>query len=267
MNLALSFPEITGQAWALIVTLSSIPPRFVHLRPTLDSLLRQKHRAERIVLYIPQSYRRFPDWNGELPIVPNGVEIRRVDEDFGPATKVLPAVREFDGKDIDILFCDDDVAYDRGWTSRFAALRHSIPSACIVEAGKDIDGVTHVRLPRVSRKKRAPLDRLFRRSRYAESGYCDTLMGVGGALVKPGFFTSVVFDIPELLWTVDDIWLSGHLELNGIPIWVNAEAPRRRERRQSKKIAALKTTVHAGKSRDESNRVAIEYFRNRGIWL
>jgi hypothetical protein len=71
-----------------VISLSAIPPRFAHLGPVLDSLLRQRPRAEAVLLYIPKSYRRFPEWDGALPDVPEGVEIRRVEEDLGPATKL-----------------------------------------------------------------------------------------------------------------------------------------------------------------------------------
>jgi hypothetical protein len=253
----------------LIITLSSIPPRFGHLRPTLDSLLRQRLPAERIILYVPEFYRRFPEWDGCLPQVPEGVEIHRTDKDLGPATKVLPAVREFAGEDIDILFCDDDVEYDRDWTRRFAELRKAMPRACIAEAGKDIFDIKSRppdRLPRMVRERRTFLHRLWRKSGFIESGYCDILHGVGGAIVRPDFFPDTAFEIPEILWTVDDVWLSGQLEAKGIPIWLNADAPRRRERR-NRDIAALRKMVHEGRGRTAANRDGVEYLRKTwGIW-
>ncbi len=87
-----------------VITLSSIPPRFSGLHLTLESLLSQTVRPERVILYLSRHYRRFPDWDGALPEVPEGVEIRLVEEDYGPATKLLPALKEFAGQDVDILF-------------------------------------------------------------------------------------------------------------------------------------------------------------------
>ncbi len=80
-----------------IITLSSIPPRFGLLKPTLFSLLSQRLKAEEVRLYIPHKYRRFPDWDGRLPEVPAGITIVRCDEDLGPATKVLPAAQRPEG--------------------------------------------------------------------------------------------------------------------------------------------------------------------------
>ena len=264
----------------MIVTLSTIPPRFGKLGSTLHAILRQRLPPERIILYIPDRYRRFPEWEGSLPEVPMGVSVHRAALDYGPATKILPAVREFAGQNVDILFCDDDVVYDSRWTERFAALRHKMPGVCLAEAGKDILDVLPGsrpadRLPRASRKRRDLRFRLgsmlrhsqLRASEYARSGFCDVFLGVGGVMLRPDFFTDAAFAIPDVLWTVDDYWLSGNLELNGIPIWLNADAPRRREQ-GSRRIAALKSMVHDEHDRQAANAACVDYYRQTyGIWL
>ncbi|APY14431.1 glycosyltransferase family 2 protein [Brucella sp. 10RB9214] len=264
----------------MIVTLSTIPPRFNDIGKTLNSIINQKLPPDQVILYIPERYRRFPDWSGELPSVPSGVTIRRVSEDFGPATKILPAVKEFAGQDIDILFCDDDVFYDASWTQRFAEARKAKPGACIAEGGKDIPGIEESshskdRLPRHGndinnwrfRLSSIIKHRQRRASKYSSSGYCHVFLGVSGVMVKPAFFSETAFDIPDILWTVDDYWLSGHLETNGIPIWLNADAPRRADR-ANRRVAALLNAVHEGHDRHAANRACIEYYqRNHGIWL
>jgi hypothetical protein len=263
----------------MIISLSSIPSRFGHLRPTLDSLLRQKHRAERIILYIPQSYRRFPDWDGRLPIVPEGIEIHRVDEDFGPATKVLPAIREFAGKYVDILFCDDDIRYDARWSERFAAARRKHPDSCITEAGSDLADIDvrsrpKERLPRATHTPWTWRERLKATARHGRrlprqfvvSGYVDTLRGFAGAMVRPAFFREVAFDIPDILWTVDDVWLSAHLEANGVPIWLNGDTPRHKSH-GNRYITPLKKAVYKGHGRHEAGVACVKYCRQAyDIW-
>ena len=76
----------------LVISLTAIPPRFPYLRETLQSLLNQKARVSSVNLYLPRNYRRFAWDPSVLPEVPQGVNIRLVDQDYGPATKVLPAV-------------------------------------------------------------------------------------------------------------------------------------------------------------------------------
>ena len=45
-----------------------------------------------------------------------------------------------------------------------------------------------------------------------KAGFADILQGLGGVVVRPDFFDDEAFDIPDILWAVDDVWLSGMLE-------------------------------------------------------
>ena len=102
-----------------IITLSTIPPRFAGIGGTLRSLVRQSSRPEAIELYVPAAYRRFPEWGGALPEVPPGVRIIRTPQDFGPATKILPAARAYRGQEVELLYADDDQCYQPGWAAGF----------------------------------------------------------------------------------------------------------------------------------------------------
>jgi len=230
----------------LIVSLSTIPSRFDLIAPALNSLRDQTAQIDRIILYIPHEYRRFKDYDGSLPKVPDGVEIRRASKDYGPATKVFCAVQEFADQDCDILFCDDDRIYGRTWAQTMLEARAEHPDACIATMGREASTLfdsqqirTHH--PRVVKRewqkdywfllryalwymiRRLPSrpDRP-RRKVFKTAGYIDILMGFGGALVKPSFFEPEDFDIPDGCWTVDDIWISGMLARKGIGIWIPA---------------------------------------------
>lgn len=262
-----------------VITLSSIPPRFSLLGPTLQSLTRQSAPVEAIRLYIPTRYRRFPDWDGTLPDVPDGIEIVRTDSDPGPATKILPALRDYAGQPVDILFCDDDRIYDPAWAGRFQAMRCERPRCALVEAGANIHDIplssrSPDRLPRAGKPPRDGAYRLkrilslamWKPARFSSSGYVDILAGYGGVMVRPEFFSEEVFDIPETLWTVDDPWLSGNLELNGVPIWLNAAGSLSIERRAAKRESLLKF-AHEGAGRGTANRACIDWYRaHHGIW-
>lgn len=235
-----------------IISLTTIPPRFAMLGPTLASLLRQKEPADRILLYVPRYYRRFPGYGGGLPEVPAGIEIRRPETDYGPASKVLHALRDFDGTGTEILFCDDDRKYYPGWSRIFWRARTERPDDAIApiswEASKFFDSTqASRRQPRavernrkrdwrwqiedaiwqvkdlVGPKTEGPSPRLI-----ARAGYRDIFQGYGGVLVRPGFFDADVFAIPDVLWAVDDIWLSGMLAKAGTGVWApaNVKGPR-----------------------------------------
>lgn len=263
----------------LVITLSSIPTRFDSLDQTLRSLCAQTANVEAVVLYIPLAYRRFPEWDGVPPAVPAGVTVRRVEEDFGPATKILPAVRDYAGQDVELLFCDDDKIYDPGWAARYVAARLDHPTACIAEAGHDIadipeDARAATRLPRALRARKGWRYRVrrtlslwrYKPFAYAAGGHVDIFEGYGGVLVRPEFFSPAVFEIPDILWTVDDPWLSGNLETNGRPIWLNGAGRTPRTQRASGSDP-LFYLIHDGHGRYAAHQACIDYYRSRhGIW-
>jgi hypothetical protein len=265
----------------LVISLTAIPPRFPYLHETLNSLLEQKAQVAAINLYLPKKYRRF-EWDPSvLPAVPAGVNIRLIDGDLGPATKVLPAVKEYQGQDVNILFCDDDKVYDPDWAQRFVDASTAHPNHCIVEEGGDVCHYSHhayrgSRQPRSNRRskdmgyrvKRLLSLGLWKPRKSVGSGYVDMLEGWGGVLVRPSFFTDAAFDIPDILWTVDDVWLSGQLALNHIPIWLNGEDSRRTKGSSNEvKSASLRKLVHEGHGRTEANQACVDYFReHHQIW-
>ena len=269
----------------LVITLTSIPPRFDKIGPTLRDLLNQSADVSEIRLYISKKYRRFPDVVVEPPQVPHGVKVCMTDEDFGPATKILPAVRDFHGKDVDLLFCDDDQPYDTGWAQRFLDARKQQPACCIVERGYDLEyrpknhsyQITRdpAWYPRAKRRfkglryRLARLMKLFasKPSPYTESGYIDILEGYGGVMVKPEFFPPEVFDIPDILWTVDDPWLSGHLTRNKVPIWLNSNGQNWRRPYGAHFSDRLGAFVYKDHGRLDADSATINYFREQyGIW-
>jgi len=70
-----------------------------------------------------------------------------------------------------------------------------------------------------------------------------------------------------VLWTVDDVWLSGMLRVNGVGIWLrgNQFPPEETDARHQ---SPLVKSVVDGADRVTANRMAVEYFQeNFGIWL
>ena len=274
---------------SLIISLSSIPARFDKIGPVLESITAQ--RADAVCLYIPHQYRRFPDWDGTLPRVPSGVEIRRTDLDLGPATKILPAARDYSGQDVDLLFCDDDHIYGAGWAASYAPIKAAHPDCVIAQGGWQADAyatASNMRelQPRAARRWRVidiefqakylwqdlcnwstrhdltgPPRRVFKRS-----GYVDVFEGYAGVLVRPEMFGPAFYDIPPVLWGVDDVWLSGMLAVAGVPIWLHGGVldPRQAE---SERHAPLAKSEIDGANRQNANRLGVEYFQaHHGIW-
>ena len=91
----------------LVISLTSIPPRFGQLPRVIAALRAQTARA-RILLVLPSRYRRFPGHHAPPPL--EGVEILRPDQDPGPIAKLALATQQArgGGQDCHLLYCDDD---------------------------------------------------------------------------------------------------------------------------------------------------------------
>ena len=289
----------------VVVSLSTIPPRFPFIGQTLHSLLAQSFRPDRIEVWIPRSYRRFPEHSFCLPDVPDGVTIEVIDEDLGPATKILPCVRKYRGTNTRIVYVDDDRLYwNRFLETRLEAAAKR-PDMCIAAFGCDVSfflhgdngvdrikvdeaykgGVTgsHFGLPR-TKPRRGGLKNLpsnvpywiareiaFARQKGLQfmlwppdCGYADIAEGFSGVLVKPDMFDDESFDIPPVLWAVDDVWLSGCLARKDIPIWVEkivVKGGKKNNESDGAGITALFDAVIDGHDRRQANKAAIRYFQ------
>lgn len=260
----------------LVISLTTIPSRMHLIAPTLRDLLAQTADVAEIRLNIPHRYRRFPDADISLPNFPKGITVVRVDKDYGPATKVLPTVQAFAGQDVDILFCDDDQHYEPGWAARFCAGRAAHPNACIVENGYDLPQRDTTDLQ--PRARRRPKDWRYRVARlasglqrkpspYLKSGYVDIFQGYRGAMIRPDSLPTGAFDIPDVLWTVDDIWLSGQLTQAGVPLWLIAVENDTVKAPMANAVDALQHFTYKAHDRLKADASCISYFqRTYGIW-
>jgi len=282
----------------VIVSLSTIPPRFPFLGQTLQSLLVQSVRPDRIEVWIPRSYRRFPEHSFCLPDVPDGVTIEVNDKDLGPATKILPCVRKYRGTDTRILYVDDDRIYWRCLLESLLEAAKKRPHECIAAKGADVKFFFKEATGRQSRLPRANArgggmsnflgnlpywigrEIAFTRQKSPpwmvsrhESGYADIAEGFMGVLVRPEFFDDEAFDIPPILWAVDDVWLAGCLARKDIPIWVERVVSRRKQDKRKVEgtggvVAPLTSAVIENHNRAAANQACVRYFREKhGIWL
>lgn len=251
---------------------------------TLESLLAQDS-VDEVRLYIPKSYRRFPEYDGSLPIVPDGVIICRVEDDLGPATKILPAIKDFHNQDVQILFCDDDLIYHKNWAKKLFDIQAIRPNEAVATYGRPIYRnlepsnhvckKPHAKAIRIERDIPYRMKRLFSKLFNTESplwrpiirpGYVDILFGVGGVVVKPHFFDDEAFNIPDEAWAVDDVWLSGQLARKNIPIYCPFRLPFAKPNNEAN-LDSLLDSDFLGSERQESNIKATMYCQAKyGIW-
>ena len=98
----------------IYVSLTTIPQRVKNLNKSVESLLKQSKKPDKIFVNIPLKYKRFEETidDNKIPKFDNrAVEITRC-EDYGPGTKLLGSLNKFEKNSLVILVDDDHVYED-----------------------------------------------------------------------------------------------------------------------------------------------------------
>jgi hypothetical protein len=202
----------------LIVGLTTIPSRLPYLVPTLKSLLLQNVIPGRILLHLPTHSRR-EQVEYSVPEELEGLEVVQIirSPDWGPATKILPALLDTD-PDQRVVAVDDDRIYRPTLLEDLLEASEQHPDAAVgcfglivpldlVDrrkglVGRTIDGLQYER--GVS----------LRGSRLRQPLPVDILHGYGGVMVRPRFFDldrlADLDGAPEAAWLEDDTWFAAH---------------------------------------------------------
>lgn len=213
----------------LVISLTSIPPRYGQLPRVLAALLAQG--ADRVALVVPRRHARFAP--APLPALPAGVIRLDTPRDLGPAGKLLAPAAAFPGADI--LYCDDDWLHGPGWAQTFAAARD--------RQGRD----------RVIAASTWPTERIGRRGGTIAQGFAGVLVAADRAAAIP--------PPPPEAWAVDDVWLSGWFEGLGLGIVEVLGA------RALSTALASPGALQDRADRDRANRAAAALVHDRfGIW-
>ena len=104
----------------IVVSFTTSPTRINKCGPMINSILDQTRKPDLFLLNIPSEFAR----TGETYIVPKYIRksltVNRIAVDYGPATKIVPAVlylREhadiYDPEHTRIIYLDDDIAYPK----------------------------------------------------------------------------------------------------------------------------------------------------------
>ena len=97
----------------IYISLTAIPQRIKHLNKTIESLLNQTQKPDKIFINIPLKYKRFNEIidDDQIPKFDDKIiEITRC-EDCGPGTKLLGSLFKLK-KDSLIILADDDNTYE-----------------------------------------------------------------------------------------------------------------------------------------------------------
>jgi len=183
----------------LIVSLTSFPARINTVHLTINTLLRQKTKPDRIILWLTEE--QFPNKNlpSELTrLLDLGLEIKYC-EDLKSYKKLVPALREFPN-DI-IVTADDDMYYKEDWLEGLYNAYLKNPENIYTRRGcriKIVDNKITVLKPRsYNFDYKFPID------------MNNLIMGGSGTLYPPKSLYKDIFNIEQvksLIPTHDDIY-------------------------------------------------------------
>jgi len=113
----------------IYVSLSTIPQRVKNLNKSIESLLKQSQKPDKIFINIPFKYRRFTETinDNHIPKFNNNiVEITRC-EDCGPGTKLLGSLNKLKKNSL-VILADDDNIYEDYMIEKFFYYYSLIPN-------------------------------------------------------------------------------------------------------------------------------------------
>ena len=104
----------------IYISISAIPQRLKNLNQSVESLLKQTRKPDKIFINIPYNYKRFNETikDNQIPKFNNSlVEITRC-EDCGPGTKLLGSLNKFEKNSL-VILADDDHVYEDYMVEKF----------------------------------------------------------------------------------------------------------------------------------------------------
>lgn len=183
----------------IIVSLTSYPPRIKSVYKTIETLINQSLKADKIILWLAEE--EFPNKENELPDElleqkNRGLEIGWY-QNIRSYKKLIPAIKEY--PEAIIVTADDDIYYQRDWLT---TLYHSylnnpycIHAHCITKFFLN--------------EKNEFATIAGGREYWPFPTYLNKLVGVGGVLYPPHCLHSDVLDEAKFMAlapTSDDIW-------------------------------------------------------------
>ena len=239
----------------IIVSLTTLPDRIWNLRPVLDRLLQQTRPPDEIVIALPQFSLRqarpysIPEW---LPGFPR-VRILHAEQDWGPATKFIPAIqdeRAVGRHDTRIMVVDDDRIYPRDAVESYLYFSAQLPDAALCFRG--------AAMPRTLDWHDA---KMVHGNRLRAPRKVAVVTGCGSYLIQPRFFDEGLWDYssaPRGAFYMDDIWISGTLARLGVPRLVVPSSTRLRSAREQARTMSLHDVPNG---RQANNNEVIAAFR------
>lgn len=198
----------------ILVSLTSFPARINTVHLTIESILSQKIKADKIILWLAES--EFPQKMKDLPenlksLCDKGLEIQWC-EDLKPHKKYFFAMQKY--PDSIIVTIDDDTIYPDNLLQKLLNSYKKYPFAVSAMRAHLISMTSDNKVGLYKTWKREITDVGF-----PSMALCAT--GVGGVLYPPHIFNKEIFNknvIERYCLYADDLWLKVMQLINQIPV-------------------------------------------------
>lgn len=201
----------------IAVTFTTLPKHLDRLTEVLDSLHRQTLPPDVIYLNVPKGISRTgkkyvidEDMKDQLESQYNLIKILRV-QDYGPATKLIPAIDEESEPSTLLISADDDFIYHEDTVRNIAWYSYHHPDIAWSTCGWGFQWIPFHKIGVVPVYTYWP----FRGKNGRKTDVLQACCGIG---YRRSFFKDVeaLKNIEKECFTTDDIWISGNLEHNNI---------------------------------------------------
>jgi hypothetical protein len=252
----------------LVVTLTTLPSRIDRTALTVKSLLRQTTAAAAIRVYLPFTSRReqsayvIPAWLAAL----ESIAIVRCD-DYGPATKIIPALTESPA-DQRLLVVDDDRVYQPWLIEQMTAWSDAHPDAAVAGSGWDAPDDLVDRPTRLSATLLGRAPAPIKCTRVSGERDVDVMQGLSGYVVRPRFFDlEAIVDYrgaPPAAFFVDDVWIGAHCRARKIvPAGRRTNFPSLPDARFFKRSSVALVNRGDGTPESRNNTIMLKHFAGR----
>ena len=205
----------TPRSPLLIVSLTTFPARIKYVHHTINSLLNQSLKADKIILWLARE--QFPNGEADLPeellrLKQYGLTIDWC-EDLKSYKKLVPAIRKY--PDDIIVTVDDDAYYDEDLLNSLYSAYMKNPENIYVRRGVRLKLENDV-------LKHIPARKYFFKDSFLPT-YFNQLMGGSGCLYPPHSLYKDVLNteiFTKIIPTHDDVYFWAMAVLNGTKIQI-----------------------------------------------
>lgn len=184
-----------------VISMTALPSRIAYLERCVKSLVTQ---GLPVYVWLPRYVERIGGGFNDVPGFLRELDVHvEIVEDQGPATKLLPALEQFDT----VLTAEDDHEYGAGWAKGLLEWAEKRPDAALGYRGRKFgDGLRYNKSVLVKQAtKVVPVD---------------LITSVHGTLYHREHFDESIFEEWREWKLNDDIVVCGHLWQRGVPMLV-----------------------------------------------